>query len=975
VNYGTSTSYGSTGPYNATYVTSHSVTLTGLSSLTTYHFDVVSNDGIASTSPDYTFTTASAGLPTATNATTTGVTAIGNTLTGHYSFFDPNGKSDSSTYQWVESSASGGTYASISGATSTTYALVASDIGQYLRFQVTPVSLSGTGTMQQSTPTSQIQSAAPPTASLVTITGTSTEGDTLTGSYTYFQTNGVASSTPLYQWFEASSSGGSYTAIASATAKTYSLGPSDVTQYLKLQVTPVAVYPPTTGAAATSSYFGPINPSSFPVASNITITGTFVIGQTLQGSYTYSDSGGHPSSTPLYHWLEATASNGTYTNISANSTSSSYTIVASDVGNYIELGVTPVSTVATGTEAFNNPPNPEVQNSGPPTAPSVTILGTATEGDTLTGTSTYADPNNFAQGSSTYHWLEATSSNGTYASITGATNLTYTLQSSDVGNYLEFRVIPVSVAPPTTGTSTYSTSVGPILPDSYPVASTPAISGSLNVGSLLTGSYAYSDAGSHAQASSTFQWFESPTISGTYASIPGATASTYILQSSDLSDYLEFRVTPVSTVAQGSATTSASVGPVVAPLTYYVAPSSGSNANSGQSSSTSWATLAYLVSNTNVVVPQAGSAVTSTTAITMSHAVSITPTAGTTIMIPASTTFTTASTTDFTQLMATSSVSSANLPANDTLEGSVAFGLTSSPISLSQAITISIPVSSSYNGTALPVYQSEDGGNTWTELTTCTIASGVCSFTTSNLSSFAVVLPTSSETSSPPAGVPVSYGVGGGGSAYDISINGGAATTQTPNVTLSLYGTGAYMMALSNTPSFASSTWAPYEPSVPWTLPSSTGEVTVYVEFQSVSGGIVGSAQASIDLNPSSVPPSLSTSGMTVSQMESLLASLESELQALEAKTGSETSSAASAFTFTRNLSYGMTGTDVHQLQLFLIQENVGSAARKLAAQGTTQYFGSLTKAALVELQKSVGIVPDSGYFGPISRAYVTSRD
>jgi murein L,D-transpeptidase YcbB/YkuD len=128
-----------------------------------------------------------------------------------------------------------------------------------------------------------------------------------------------------------------------------------------------------------------------------------------------------------------------------------------------------------------------------------------------------------------------------------------------------------------------------------------------------------------------------------------------------------------------------------------------------------------------------------------------------------------------------------------------------------------------------------------------------------------------------------------------------------------------------------------------------------------------GSAQASIDL----IPPSSSPSGMTISQMQTLLASLESELQTLEAQASKISPSPTPVFTFTRDLQSGMTGNDVKQLQLFLIQENKGPAAEKLKANGVTTNFASLTKAALIEFQKSVGISPASGYFGAITRGWV----
>jgi len=84
VEYGTTTTYGSSSPLYNNSVTSHSVTLNNLSATTTYHFRVKSTDaaGNLATSGDYTFTTATPPDTTAPvissvaagNITTTGVT-------------------------------------------------------------------------------------------------------------------------------------------------------------------------------------------------------------------------------------------------------------------------------------------------------------------------------------------------------------------------------------------------------------------------------------------------------------------------------------------------------------------------------------------------------------------------------------------------------------------------------------------------------------------------------------------------------------------------------------------------------------------------------------------------------------------------------------------------------------------------------------------------------------------------------------
>lgn len=57
----------------------------------------------------------------------------------------------------------------------------------------------------------------------------------------------------------------------------------------------------------------------------------------------------------------------------------------------------------------------------------------------------------------------------------------------------------------------------------------------------------------------------------------------------------------------------------------------------------------------------------------------------------------------------------------------------------------------------------------------------------------------------------------------------------------------------------------------------------------------------------------------------------------------------------TRTLRNGMEGSDVAALQVYLISLRIGSAARTLATTGATGYFGSVTEAALLEYQESVG--------------------
>jgi peptidoglycan hydrolase-like protein with peptidoglycan-binding domain len=130
---------------------------------------------------------------------------------------------------------------------------------------------------------------------------------------------------------------------------------------------------------------------------------------------------------------------------------------------------------------------------------------------------------------------------------------------------------------------------------------------------------------------------------------------------------------------------------------------------------------------------------------------------------------------------------------------------------------------------------------------------------------------------------------------------------------------------------------------------------------------------------------SASTGGVlttsSTAELQAELNALLAELATLEAEAnGSVSFPAASvpisfSYTFTRDLHQGMTGSDVTELQKFLILENEGPAARALKAHGTTKNFATLTFAALKEFQSAVGIHPASGYFGPITRAYVTAAE
>ncbi|MHB8660956.1 MAG: IPT/TIG domain-containing protein, partial [Minisyncoccota bacterium] len=73
---------------------------------------------------------------------------------------------------------------------------------------------------------------------------------------------------------------------------------------------------------------------------------------------------------------------------------------------------------------------------------------------------------------------------------------------------------------------------------------------------------------------------------------------------------------------------------------------------------------------------------------------------------------------------------------------------------------------------------------------------------------------------------------------------------------------------------------------------------------------------------------------------------------------------------FTRDLYLGVSGADVLCLQQYLNTSGFTIASSGPGSPGNeTNYFGSLTQAAVIKWQTKYGVSPAAGYFGPISRA------
>jgi lysophospholipase L1-like esterase len=85
--------------------------------------------------------------------------------------------------------------------------------------------------------------------------------------------------------------------------------------------------------------------------------------------------------------------------------------------------------------------------------------------------------------------------------------------------------------------------------------------------------------------------------------------------------------------------------------------------------------------------------------------------------------------------------------------------------------------------------------------------------------------------------------------------------------------------------------------------------------------------------------------------------------------------SSGSTWTFDANLQLKVMSVEVKLLQEYLNSHGYTVAVTGAGSSGNeTDYFGALTKAALIKFQKANGITPAVGYFGPITRGFMAAH-
>jgi len=244
--------------------------------------DVLTNYN-ATSGTFYPVAPASSAVPVITGTAQNGATLMAST--GSWT-----GSPTAYSYQWKRSLTSGGPYTDIPTATNSSYVMTESDIGYFITVSVIARNDVGSSSAASSLETLAVLDIAPTNTALPVISGTARTGETLTSSKGTWTSAPNASTTYAYQWKRATTAGGSYANIASATDRTYELTDADIDKFIKVSVVATnSIGASLASLSGATSVVVDLNDSVVPTASTPVATTTGFTFSILNhsSSYTY----------------------------------------------------------------------------------------------------------------------------------------------------------------------------------------------------------------------------------------------------------------------------------------------------------------------------------------------------------------------------------------------------------------------------------------------------------------------------------------------------------------------------------------------------------------------------------------------------------------------------------------------------------------------------------------------------------------
>ena len=349
-------------------------------------------------------TSAASAVVTAFNSTPSGSVTVsgtptqGQTLTAANTLADVDGLGTIS-YQWFADGVA------ISGAIGNTLLLSQAQVGKSISLTASYTDDGGTAESMASAATAAVANVNDASTGSVTISGTPTQGQTLTAANTLADVDGLG---PIsYQWFADGA------ALSGATGDSLRLSQAQVGQAISVTASYIDGFGTAESvASAATAAVANVNDAA---TGSVTISGTPTQGQTLTAANTLVDVDG--LGTIAYQWFaDGVAISGAIGN--------TLLLSQAQVGQAISVTASNIDGFGTA-ESVTSEATDEVDNVNDAATGSVTVSGTPAQGQTLTAANTLADVDGL--GPISYQWF----ADG--AALSGATGDSLLLSQAQVG--------------------------------------------------------------------------------------------------------------------------------------------------------------------------------------------------------------------------------------------------------------------------------------------------------------------------------------------------------------------------------------------------------------------------------------------------------------------------------------------------------------------------------------------------------------